>query len=174
MERNQSSAPWLHPPITLCNTDGWKRTRKTTSKITVRSAKKQERLKKKTWNAKPKCYWVWPQDTFSLPSWPWMLRAVTGLSAASRAPLPLHLHHPVGPPGRSVAPEASQARGDVSGGRVSSARRRVWRWQSGLCQLQVWGSPDWHERRRNVEVIIMAPADTSESFLQVCMKSNNL
>lgn len=47
----------LHPPNTLCNTDGWRRTRKSTSKITVRSAKKQERLKK-TWNAKPKCYWV--------------------------------------------------------------------------------------------------------------------
>lgn len=46
MEQNQSSAPWLRPPNTLCNTDGWRRTRKSTSKITVRSAKKQERLKK--------------------------------------------------------------------------------------------------------------------------------
>lgn len=46
MEQNQSSAPRLRPPNTLCNTDGWRRTRKSTSKITVRSAKKQERLKK--------------------------------------------------------------------------------------------------------------------------------
>lgn len=46
IEQNQSSAPWLRPPNTLCNTDGWRRTRKSTSKITVRSAKKQERLKK--------------------------------------------------------------------------------------------------------------------------------
>ncbi|KAK5867290.1 hypothetical protein PBY51_011795 [Eleginops maclovinus] len=46
MEQNQSSAPWLRPPNTLCNTDGWRRTRKSTSKITVRSAQKQERLKK--------------------------------------------------------------------------------------------------------------------------------
>lgn len=46
MEQNQSSAPRLHPPNTLYNTDGWRRTRKSTSKITVRSAKKQERLKK--------------------------------------------------------------------------------------------------------------------------------
>lgn len=46
MEQNQSSAPWLRPPNTLCNTDGWRRTRKSTGKITVRSAKKQERLKK--------------------------------------------------------------------------------------------------------------------------------
>lgn len=64
MEQNQSSAPLLHPPNTLCNTDGWRRTRKSTSKITVRSAKKQERLKK-TWNAKPKCYWVWPRDALA-------------------------------------------------------------------------------------------------------------
>ncbi len=46
MEQNKSSAPWLRPPNTLCNTDGRRRTRKSTSKITVRSAKKQERLKK--------------------------------------------------------------------------------------------------------------------------------
>lgn len=46
MEQNQSSAPRLHPPNTLYNTDGWRRTRKSTSKITVCSAKKQERLKK--------------------------------------------------------------------------------------------------------------------------------
>lgn len=46
MEQNQSSAPWLRPPNTLCNTDGWRRTRKSIRKITVRSAKKQERLKK--------------------------------------------------------------------------------------------------------------------------------
>lgn len=47
MEQNQSSAPWFLPPNTLWNTDGWRSTRKSTSKITVRSAKKQERLKKK-------------------------------------------------------------------------------------------------------------------------------
>lgn len=45
MEQNQSSAPRLRPPNTLSNTDGWRRTWKSTGKITVRSAKKQERHK---------------------------------------------------------------------------------------------------------------------------------
>lgn len=71
MEQNQSSAPWLRPPNTLCNTDGWRRTRKSTSKITVCSAKKQERLKKHgTQNQSATGFDLETPSAF--PSWPRM------------------------------------------------------------------------------------------------------
>ena len=101
MEQNQSSAPWLHPPNTLCNTDGWRRTRKSTSKITVRSAKKQERLKK-TWNAKPKSYWVWPRDALApFPPDPWSDHTDRPLCCLPGLFPPPRLPHPLSPPCRS-------------------------------------------------------------------------
>lgn len=47
MEQTQSSAPRFRPPNTLCNTDGWRRTRKSTGKITVRSAQRTGEAKKR-------------------------------------------------------------------------------------------------------------------------------
>lgn len=57
MEQTQSSAPRFRPPNTLCNTDGWRRTRKSAGKITVRSAQKTGEAKKETMERKTKAYW---------------------------------------------------------------------------------------------------------------------
>lgn len=98
MEQNQSSAPWLHPPNTLCNTDGWRRTRKSTSKITVRSAKKQERLKKHgTQNQSATGFGL---KTPSLPSLLTQdVTTRTGLSAASQGSPTSSPASPLSPPG---------------------------------------------------------------------------
>lgn len=139
MGQNQSSAPWFRPPNTLCNTDGWRRTRKSTSKITVRSAKKQERLKKKTWNAKPKCYWVWPRDALA-PSWPRMWTTGTRLFATSQgsptsSPIP-HLSHP---PWWSAALRKPAGDPLSCQSQVRSAWGRIWRSreaESAVCGSQ--------------------------------------
>ncbi|GAA6221432.1 uncharacterized [Lates japonicus] len=109
MEQNQSSAPWLRPPNTLCNTDGWRRTRKSTSKITVRSAKKQERLKKHgTQNQSATRFDL---ETPSLPSL--LTQDVTRRDTPlCRLPGLSHLLTYltfIPPPGRSAAPNSNQS-----------------------------------------------------------------
>lgn len=113
MEQNQSSAPWLRPPNTLCNTDGWRRTRKSTSKITVRSAKKQERLKKHgTQNQSA------TGSDLETPSLPSLLTqdvtAGTGLSAASQGSPTSSPTSPFSPQWRSAAPQTSRWPADLS------------------------------------------------------------
>lgn len=162
MEQNQSSAPWLHPPNTLCNTDGWRRTRKSTSKITVRSAKKQERLKK-TWNAKPKCYWVWPRDALApFPPDPGCdptdrpLCRLPGLFPPSRLPHLFHL------PGGRRAPQTSLWPADLSEpGEVGAAVVFGGSAEGRVCVLVLKLSlqlSEGREHRHDVLVIIMAPA----------------
>lgn len=93
MEQNQSSAPRLHPPNTLYNTDGWRRTRKSTSKITVRSAKKQERLKNMERKTKVLLGLTSRRPGF-LPSWPRMWPRAHAFLLPPRALPPSPLLHP--------------------------------------------------------------------------------
>lgn len=138
MEQNQSSAPWLRPPNTLCNTDGWRRTRKSTSKITVRSAKKQERLKKHgTQNQSA------TECDLKTPSVPSLLtQDVTHSDRPLCLPGLSHLLTYLTrfiPPGRSAAPQASRWPNDLSGeggaGEVSAGAGMEE--PQGLCECAV-------------------------------------
>ena len=162
MEQNQSSAPRLRPPNTLCNTDGWRRTRKSTSKITVRSAKKQERLKKHgTQNQSATGFDL---ETPSVPSL--LTQDVT------------HSNRPLCLPGLShlltflthLTP-LQEVRGSSSqsvtqwpfggGDQVRSAQGWLQRSsEAPVSVLSVVGFifPEWREHRQDVLVIIMAPA----------------
>lgn len=129
MEQNQSSAPRLHPPNTLYNTDGWKRTRKSTSKITVRSAKKQERLKKKHGTQNQSATGL-HLETSWLPSLLTQeVTACTRLSAASQGS-PTFSHAP---------PAGGQRRLTNVGDPLNSLNwaRSAWRWirrSKGACE----------------------------------------
>lgn len=165
MEQNQSSAPWLRPPNTLCNTDGWRRTRKSTSKITVRSAKKQERLKKHgTQNQSATGFDL---ETPLLPSLPTQdVTTGTGLSATSQGSPTSSPTSPNSPRWRPVAPQTSRWPTDLSGpGEVSvkagsKERRGVC---EGLHAESVFSLrfSKGREHRQDVLVIIMAPVEMS-------------
>lgn len=165
MEQNQSSAPWLRPSNTICNTDGWRRTRKTTSKITVRSAKKQERLKKIMERKTKVLLGLTSRRPCSRPSWPMMCLQGQASLLPPRALPPPHLPHPSHPPPwRSVALQTSQWPADLSQpGEVSvkagfgGAERQVWR---SLCWVSRQLSKG-REHRQDVLVIIMAPMEMS-------------
>lgn len=159
MGQNQSSAPWFRPPNTLCNTDGWRRTWKSTSKITVRSAKKQERLKKKNMERKTKVLLsvtsrcpcslltqdVNHRDT-PLCHLPGLSHLLTYTSPFS-CPLVVS-----GSPQTSRWPAELPEPGEVSVG-ADLAEQRGW-----VCCL--WFS-EGREHRQDVLVIIMAPAEIS-------------
>lgn len=152
MERNQSSAPWLCPPNTLCNTDGRRRKRKSTRKITVRSAKKQERLKKHgTQNQSATGFDL---ETPSLP--PLLTRDVTTRTGLCHLPGLSHLltHLTLLSPPSHSHPLTSGV--GVEAG-LGGAERRVWR---SLCWVRYQFS-EGREHRQDVLVIIMAPVEMS-------------
>lgn len=131
MEQTQSSAPWFRPPNTLCNTDGWRRTRKSAGKITVRSAQKTGEAKKETMERKTKSYWEWPSDgPDSHPPDPGDRRD-TALCPPPRALPPPRSPHP--PPSwaalqRPATCRPSRDPGEVSEGApdYGGAERRAW------------------------------------------------
>lgn len=106
MEQNQSSAPWLHPSHS--NTDGRRTT--TTIKITVRSAKKQERLKKKNMERKTKALLgvTFRRPRFDLPIHDGTQRATT--LPPRWALLPPSLPQPFAPQGGSACRQVGSGR----------------------------------------------------------------
>lgn len=185
MEQNQSSAPRLRPPNTLCNTDGWRRTRKSTSKITVRSAKKQERLKKHgTQNQSATGFDL---ETPSVPSF--LTQDVTHSNRPLCLPGLSHLLTfltrltPL--PRRSEAPQASRWPSDLLGGgdQVRSAQGWLQRSQRGSCECAVscgfyFPRVTWTQTRRlgyyHGSSVIVCGSVPLQFYSQPTWKSNHL
>lgn len=122
--------------------------------------------KKQTWNAKLKCYWVWPPDALaSFPPDPGCDPQGRAFLPPSRALPPPHPPHLSQPAWRSEGrqtdrwPSEPPEPGEVGAAADLAGQRGVWR-RSPCWVCCLWLS-EGREHRQDVLVIIMAPEEIS-------------